>query len=619
MKKSLLLAGLCLLGLSHVPAQAAPVFESAPFGGKAQPVPAGAKLTLQPRRASYFLGENVIADFQVENVAQTPFAISVGGDYRGGTRADRFKISALDAAGQPVADPSPTENNFGGLGGAVLVKPGQIWTRTLSLLPYLRLEAPGEYQLSATHDLGWKATKERSLPIAHATIQLQMPTPEQAREIVAKIEALPKADGVSMGERNPNEWADFSALHYPVYLPIIAPQIRAGDARFLPSVAKLETPEATRLLIELLDAKPEIARQAAAYLTERLPVNDADPMIPAALADRPELRAFRAQRLERVERSWRPEFAAPTLDYARRALQSDERETLRLGAHLMMNLGAAPDYSRVIAALNRRLPLTAKKPRWQYVGNDQDNTMEGWQLQDDCLGLARAALQIRRRDAATPPGDNTAADAVVEIVGMKTDPARLENAWAARVTPYLRAKLPFIRQLALESLVPPYNFKSRPVAVTPTRLTPDVRALLPALLADSDISVRVAAVTLAGASRDKSLASDVLKNLAQTRNSWDIGPANEATRNLGVSLRAAQIWANRLEQPKMFRLAIDSLLQMTTGRGLSGSSLDSPEQGALYLPRWRQFLHRNSAVLAANQTIAREKIPRDLYPADWSL
>ena len=430
MKKSLLLAGLCLLGLSLVAtgaAQAGPVFESAPFGGKSQPVPAGAKLTLQPRRATYLLGENVIADFRLENVGQTPFAISVGGDYRGGTRANRFKISARDASGQPVADPSPTENNFGGLGGSVLIKPGQIWTQTLSLLPYLRLEAPGEYQISATHDFGCKVTEENPLPIAQATIQLQMPTPEQARQIVAKIVAMPKVDGVSMGQRNPNEWADFSALHYPVYLPIIARQIRAGDARTLPSVAKLETPEATRLLIELLDAKPEIARQAAAYLTARLPVNDADPMIPAALADRPELREFRAQRRERVERSWRPEFAAPTLDYARRALQSDERETLRLGAHLMMNLGAAPDYSLVIAALGQRLPLTAKKPCWQFVGNDRDNTMEGWQLQDDCLELARAALQIRRRDAATPPGGNTAADAVVEIVGMKTDPARLEK------------------------------------------------------------------------------------------------------------------------------------------------------------------------------------------------
>lgn len=591
---------------------------------QAAPVPAGARVTLEPRRTDYFLGENIIADFRVENASETPFSISVGGDYRGGTRADRFKVSARDAAGQAVADPSPTENNFGGLGGSTSLKAGQFWTQTLALLPYLRFETAGEYQITARHDFGWQPTPERPLPIASATIRLQMPSAAQARQIVGEMEALPQRESVLNGQRNPREWADFSALRFPVYLPIIAPKIRAGDARTLPSVAGLETPEATRFLIELLDAKPEIARQAAQYLTARLPINDADPLIPAALAANPQIQAFAQARRERVERSWRPEFAAPALDYARRALESDDREMLRLGAHLMMNLGRAAEYPLVIAALNRRLEQTVAHRRWQYVGDERDNDNDGWQLQDDCLSLIRAALQIRWRDAATPPGDTfkaqtTAADIAVEIVRMKTDPARLELAWGERAAPFLRHRVPFVRQLALESLTPPYDLKSRPVVIMPTELAPAVRAQMPALLADSDVSVRVAAVTLAGASRDRSLAADVLKNLKQTRNSWDVAPANLAARELGVAVRAAQIWANRLEQPKMFRLAIDSLIELTTGRGLSGYSTKDAEQGAIFLPRWRQFLHQNSAALDAGKTFERAKLPRELYPANWNL
>lgn len=621
MKFSLALLAVLFCVSRAVPARAdgvAATRGAPPIAQKIQVVPDGARVTLVPRRADYFLGENIIADFRVENAGKTPFSISVGGDYRGGTRADRFKVSARDAQGNPVPDPNPTESNFGGLGGSISVAPGGNWTQTLALLPYLRFETPGEYQITAQHDLGWKASADHPLPVGRATIQLQMPTPEQAREIVAKMEALPKYDSVRMGQPNPNEWPDFSALRFPVYLPIIAPQIRAGDTRTLPSVGAMETPEATRLLIELLDAKPEIARQAAGYLTARLPVNDADPMIPAALANEPRLRAFAERRRQRVERSWRPEFAAPTLDYARRALKSDDRDTLRLGAHLMMNLGKAPDYPLVIAALNRRLEQTISKPRWQYVGDNHDDS-EGWQLQDDCQELMRAARQIQLRHAATSAGGASAADISVEIWRMKTDPARLETAWANRAATFLHHRIPFVRQLALESLTPPYDLKARPVVIKPIALAPAVRAQLPKLLADSDISVRVAAVELAGASRDQSLAPDVLKNLAQTRNSWDVSPANRAAYELGASVRAAQIWANRLEQPKMFRLAIDSLIELSTGRGLSSYGTRDAEQGAIFLPRWRQFLHRNSATLSAGQLFPRDKLPRDLYPKNWSL
>ena len=582
-----------------------------------QSVPAGAKVSLEARRADYFLGENIIADFRVENTGQTPFAISVGGDYRGGTRADRFKISARDAEGHLVNDPHPVQLQMGGLGGTPVLQPGQSWTQTLSLLPYCRFETPGQYTVSATHDLGWKPTPERPLPVAQTTISLQMPTPDQARQIVESLEAMPENGGVLWGQKNPQSWPDFGALHFPVYLPILETKIRAGDARYLPAVAGLETPAATEFLIELLDAKPEIAQQAAASLIQRLPLDPTTQQL--TFGDDEAIRANQELRRQRVESSWRAEFSAPILDYARRALQSDERPTLRLGAELMQQLGTAPDYPPVMAALERRLQQTALHPRWQYAGdNNGGEDMDGWQLQDDCLDLMRAALQIQKRGAMPPANAVTAAQIAVQIEKMKTEPQRLDAQWQNDDARYLRHPLPFIRQLALESLRPSLNLKVTPTVWLPIQLTPAVRALLPTLLADPDISVRAAAAELAAAARDRTLAPAVLKNLAQTRNNWDAGPANRAARALGVSLGAAQLWARRLNEPKMFHLALDSLVELTTGHGISSSRTDTA-QGEIFQPRWEKFLRENAAFLATGKTFAPAQLPRDLYPADWNL
>ena len=56
------------------------------------------------------------------------FKISVGGDYRGSTRADRFRVTAFSAEGKPAAHPTPLMRNFGGglmPGGEI--KPGEDW------------------------------------------------------------------------------------------------------------------------------------------------------------------------------------------------------------------------------------------------------------------------------------------------------------------------------------------------------------------------------------------------------------------------------------------------------------------------------------------------------------
>src|SRR5262245_3699926 len=102
---------------------AAGIFATRPAAGAAPPrpppLPEGIKVTLVTERTQYFLGENILLQYRITNTGAGPFKISVGGDYRGSTRADRFMVTAATSpGGQPVPDPTPGMKNWGGgLGG----------------------------------------------------------------------------------------------------------------------------------------------------------------------------------------------------------------------------------------------------------------------------------------------------------------------------------------------------------------------------------------------------------------------------------------------------------------------------------------------------------------------
>jgi hypothetical protein len=74
------------------------------FGFEQRPKPSGLKTTLESGKATYFLGENIMLYHFVETTNADSFEISVGGDYRGRTRPDRFKVTAISEEGKPVAD-----------------------------------------------------------------------------------------------------------------------------------------------------------------------------------------------------------------------------------------------------------------------------------------------------------------------------------------------------------------------------------------------------------------------------------------------------------------------------------------------------------------------------------
>ena len=159
------------------------------------PVPKDARLTLQLDRPSYFLGENVLVHFCIENVGGEPFRIDLGGDYRGSPRALRFAVHATDATGREAPDPTPNPNCMGGISYTREIKPGEKHYSSLALMHYRRFDRSGIYRLRVTHDLGWTTSDPSKFPAAVADIELKMPSEKQARQVLEEAYQLPPDQG----------------------------------------------------------------------------------------------------------------------------------------------------------------------------------------------------------------------------------------------------------------------------------------------------------------------------------------------------------------------------------------------------------------------------------------
>src|SRR5438132_154339 len=119
------------------------------------PPPGSARVVLSIDKPTFFVGENVLIHYCLENTSLTPFQFSYGGDSRGASRSLRFKMTVTDEHGATVADPDPTGYNEGGMGAAPTIAPQRHWCQSLQLMRYARIDLPGTYTVQVVHDLGW--------------------------------------------------------------------------------------------------------------------------------------------------------------------------------------------------------------------------------------------------------------------------------------------------------------------------------------------------------------------------------------------------------------------------------------------------------------------------------
>jgi hypothetical protein len=345
----LLLLGLLIGPLSH----AAVGEEDAMWARSAvNPVPDGAKVTLETELREFSLGENILVHFILENTGTQPFHADFGGDYRGSSRHLRFKVTATDEAGNLAEDPDPNPICFGGFLGGRTLKPGEKFIESLPLIRYRRIVKPGRYTITMKHDFGWKEQGDRKRPVGVTTLTLRMPDAAQAEKIVARMESLPEDSDSTWSEKT-KDYADFSCLCQAVYLEPLMRRARAGNLRALEGIGGMATTQATEALIELAGAADDkLALEAALTLNGRLP----DPEFKKELPSRGPFR-FDAMEARRrlAAQSWEERFAPKVRALAVKFLGLKETRAIGCGAFMIEAVGTPAEAPAVIAALDRVL------------------------------------------------------------------------------------------------------------------------------------------------------------------------------------------------------------------------------------------------------------------------
>ena len=125
---------------------------------EAFPSAPGAEVSLELDKPEYFLGENIILHWHIRNKGDQPFKISIGGDNQTGwaNRANRFKVEAFDAEGNPCPDPYPHPKSMGGWYAEPTLGRGQDFWNDLQLMRYREFTKAGTYTIKVYHDLGWE-------------------------------------------------------------------------------------------------------------------------------------------------------------------------------------------------------------------------------------------------------------------------------------------------------------------------------------------------------------------------------------------------------------------------------------------------------------------------------
>jgi len=552
------------------------------------PVMKDARVTLLLDKDEYLLGENVLLHYCLANTGEKPFKINMGGDYRGVWRHLRFTVAAMGEDGKPVPDPDPSTLCMGGLVWSRELKPGETVFKSLPLIRYCRFEKPGVYTVRASHDLGWKGTRET--PVGEVKIKLVMPTTEQARGVVEEMYRLPEDPNVTAGEKG-RRYADFSALRHPVYLRLLLERAKEGCTRALRGIQYIPTPEATQALVELLGHNdPEFVVKVARSLRMRLP--DPRPQREPRPASH-----FDATRRWLVPASWQERFAPATRAHARKLLTRKDLESVACGAFVIRSIGKADDLPALIRALDWLVvQLTEAETQRQMLTRERDI----------CDALRHAARKLVRAGSRVPPAPRSPGETVVFLTALAARDDFRPKGWEAQCREFLRHDRVYVRRVALECLPRPW-----PAAC---------RRLLPTLLADPDVEVLVRAVCAAQRAKAPELHRPVLKVVASAKDEWLLRTAHNAAMDLGARVESLDVLASRLDEAEIGRYALRYLVNSVVETpGVSGSRKLEPGTARALKTRWTEFLQEHREALEAGRRfkLGGPELTPDILPSGY--
>jgi hypothetical protein len=544
------------------------------FGRDGKPVPESAKVSLQPGKTSYVLGEPISVQFTLENTGQVPFTYDTGGDYRGTGFPLRYKFVVTDTDGKIMPDLAQYAMNMGGIGGPREMKPGEKHQENLPLLLYVNVRNPGRYNLRVAHDFGWAATETKKHPWAEATIEVTMPTVDEARELVATA----CAHGV-----DPNTRAtETRLLRNPVFLPALLEKAEKGSQPAVHGIGGILTVDGTAALLKLSKHEDSgIATLAIDQLLSRLP------MVTLGEYTHPVYHTWyeAGDPKQASALSWDERFRPETLALGKQWVESDSVDLINRGALVLTSLGRPEDMPVIQAALSRQTKII---PRLRKESGDNILNYPG--AQDTLL---RAADAIRAR------GHRSKTDAYLDVAGSiilmrqladKTVPKPEGDAWKARLVTSMESPCVTLREEALKAV--------------PADIPTDWIPLVLHRMEDDDLGVVRSACLTAARTAHRDFAKPSLRILETSHHEWVINAASDAAWSCGARVDLWDIWAQRLTEKELHNDAFQYLQKIiqevedkkTTGSG-SNSNMTLEERFTLR-DRWVAFLNKHRKELA---------------------
>ncbi len=546
------------------------------------------ELSLEATKRQWLLGENIVVHYVVKNVGSKPTSVSFGGDYRGGVRATRVKVKITDASGRALDDPHPSDGNFGGRGGDYQLKPGDEFAFTVQLGRYRRFKTAGVHRISVAHDLGWTSEDEPLAPDderwVEGELEIGVPSVGQAKTVVANMTAMSSDANKSVAKRAV-AFADFSALAYPVYLPLLVRSIET-EPRAMNGLAHIETVEATRALIKLGGHDDhELATRALEAVAARLPWTG-----DGARWNKVEHDAL-------VAKSWDEAALGSDLrGLAETLLAESEPQRVMNGARLLSAVATTADADTVTRALDRTLEATKTTP----IAYPEPRTAVS-----ELLAVARVLVAKGVVAKAAPKSPGEIAMYVVQHGRAATRPPD----YAELATRWLDHEVAQLGVLVLRRT-------SLPLDAT-------IVAELPRLVGKDHLGLANAACTALGQSGiDSTAHAPVLAAMKTVADRWLTRCLHATAVAIGVPLdEIADVWVERLGDPDRVLTMLDQLQFLFDNNGSGSGAEPNAAEAARLSKRWKAFVGKHRKRIRAGKLFELNDpaLTPDLLPPEYSL
>ncbi|MHC4400296.1 MAG: M56 family metallopeptidase [Planctomycetota bacterium] len=471
-----------------------------------KPTPEAIRVNLKLDRNEFLLGESIAVEYEMTNVGEALAPYDKGAFYPTYRINGAFPMSAArfdengKSIGKPV-DTLPTPMYLGGLVTNSKLKPGESHSTTLFVTRVIRFTKPGRYRLRIENVHGGTTTAYSS---GETILTLKQPTPAQARAVYQRMKGARREayDDRAMAFRK--DAADFTTMHHPVYLPLLAEFLTGGDLDALSSLERMEQLAANEVMVgamaRALDRDDwQTARACYQHMKQSLPSPH--------WFDDPTRDVYKKERA-RVARTWKGDFGPVLIRLARRLTdevasptdattprreltQEDAQALLREIEYIYRCVGRPEDFGDCLKACAISIELTKTLPlETQWI-----------RPRGSAHGFRYTVCRMLGGGAQPPASPSHPGEAAAFVIALSWQPGFRPEGWQAEIMKWLRSDTPYLAEVILYSL--------------PDPIPDEVFDYLPTALAHDYVDLQIAACRLAER-HPRAAYREPLKNILET-------------------------------------------------------------------------------------------------------